>query len=373
MSRIACVVSARPNHMKIKPITDALEERGAEAILVHIGQHCDRAMNDVFFEDLGIRRLDRHLEIGSGTPAERTARTMLAFEPVFLELRPDIVVVVGDGNSTLSCALVAAKGGALVAHVEAGLRSGDRSMPEELNRVAVDRVSDVLLVASADGMANLRAEGYRRDQTYLVGNVMVDTLMANLDRARTRPILTELGLARRGFGLVTLHRRGNVDDEQVLTSVLEALDEVGRKLPLVFPVDPRTRARLRGRTPAGVLLTDPLRYLDFVALEDSAAIVLTDSGGVQAETTALGVPCLTLRRNTEWPVTTVEGTNRLVGCDPKRIVRAASEALEQPPRSTMPELWDGRSRERIAEVLLSVATSSDRTRPTDHYRTDQDL
>jgi len=350
--------------MKVKPVMDALEGGGAEVVLVHTGQHYDRAMNDVFFEELAIRRPDCHLGAGSGTHAEQTARTMVAFEPVISELRPDVVVVVGDVNGTLACALVAAKGGALVAHVEAGLRSRDWTMPEEVNRAATDRVSDYLFAPSPDAVDNLRHEGYRSDQVHLVGNVMIDSLLANLDRARARPVLDRLGVSRRRFGLVTLHRPANVDNDSVLDGLLRALAQIAQDLPLVFPVHPRTRQRLRDRTPRGVLLADPLGYLDFVALEEAAAVVLTDSGGVQEETTALGIPCLTLRDNTERPVTVTHGTNRVVGRDPARVVQAVHEVIDSPPPARRPALWDGCAGERIAAVLLAGGGPAGRLRPT---------
>jgi UDP-N-acetylglucosamine 2-epimerase (non-hydrolysing) len=361
--RVACVAGARPNYMKIKPVLDALEARGVKTVLVHTGQHYDRAMNDVFFDELGIRGPDHHLGVGSGTHAEQTARTMIAFEPVVAEVRPHVVVVVGDVNGTLAGALVAAKAGALVAHVEAGLRSRDWSMPEEVNRVVTDRVSDYLLAPSPDAVANLMAEGYRPDQVHLVGNVMVDTLLANLDRARARPILAELGLRRGGFGLVTLHRPTNVDDPRVLAELVGALTAIAEEVPLVFPAHPRTRAVL-GRPPDRVRVLEPLGYLDFLALQDAAAVVLTDSGGVQEETTVLGVPCLTLRENTERPVTVTEGTNRLVGRCPEMIVRAARAVLRNRPAARRPALWDGRAGERIADVLVRGGRPADRLRPT---------
>jgi UDP-N-acetylglucosamine 2-epimerase (non-hydrolysing) len=351
--RVICVAGARPNYMKVKPVMDALTGRGADVILVHTGQHYDPAMSDVFFADLGMGAPDHYLGTGSGTHATQTARVMTAFEPLVAVLAPDVVVVVGDVNSTLACALVAAKSGALVAHVEAGLRSGDWTMPEEVNRVVTDRVSDHLFAPSADAVANLRAEGYRDGQIHLVGNVMVDTLLANRDRAAARGTLSSLGLQPGQYGLVTLHRPANVDDPAVLGALLSALAEVARMCPLVLPAHPRAAERLHGAGLDGrVRVIPPAGYLDFVALEASAALVLTDSGGVQEETTALGVPCLTLRDNTERPVTLTEGTNQLVGRDPDRIVDAARRVLEAPPAPRSPALWDGRAGQRIADVLF---------------------
>jgi UDP-N-acetylglucosamine 2-epimerase (non-hydrolysing) len=369
MPRVVCVAGARPNYMKIKPVMDALERRGAEVVLVHTGQHYDPAMNDVFFADLGIRPPDRFLGVGSGTHAEQTGRVMTAFEPLLGEVSPDIVVVVGDINSTLACALVTAKAGALLAHVEAGLRSRDWSMPEEVNRVATDRVSDYLLAPSPDAVENLRAEGYREDQIHLVGNVMIDTLLANLERARASAILDEYGLAKGEYGLVTLHRPANVDDPEVLTGLLKALGEIAGRLPLVLPVHPRAAERLAAiGVPGGIRLVPPAGYLDFIALQDSARLVLTDSGGVQEETTALGVPCVTLRDNTERPITVEQGTNVLAGRDPARIVATVNRVLDGPPARRRPELWDGRASDRIADVLLEGGTASTRPRPTDQPR-----
>jgi UDP-N-acetylglucosamine 2-epimerase (non-hydrolysing) len=340
--------------MKVKPVVDALEARAVETVLVHTGQHYDAAMSAVFFEDLGLRAPDAHLGVGSGTHAEQTARIMLAFEPLLERLRPDAVVVVGDVNSTLACALVAAKTGVLVAHVEAGLRSGDWSMPEEVNRVVTDRVSDLLLAPSADAVVNLEAEGFDGSRIRLVGNVMVDTLLANIDRALDRPVLARLGLDRGQYGLVTLHRPANVDDDAVLDRVLVALASVARALPLVFPAHPRVARRMANRPPvAGLTVTESFGYLDFLALEAQARIVLTDSGGVQEETTVLGVACLTLRENTERPITVTEGTNEVVGRDPQRIVDAARRALATNAVPRRPHLWDGRAAERIADALVA--------------------
>jgi UDP-N-acetylglucosamine 2-epimerase (non-hydrolysing) len=364
--RIICVAGARPNYMKIKPVMDALETRSAHVSLVHTGQHYDAAMNDIFFTELGIRRPDHLLAVGSDTHAAQTGKVMTAFEPLVDELRPDLVVVVGDVNSTLACALVAAKYGCLVAHVEAGLRSRDWSMPEEVNRVVTDRVSGYLLAPSEDGADNLRAEGYREDQIHVVGNVMADTLLANLSRARASGVLAELGLSRRGYGVVTLHRPANVDDPAALAGLIEALNTVAERLPLIFPTHPRTKAVLEAaRRHPDLRLLPPAGYLDFVALQADAALVLTDSGGVQEETTMLGVPCLTLRDNTERPITVTEGTNQVIGRDPANIVRYALAVLADPPVARRPALWDGRAGERIAEVILTGGRADERRRPTD--------
>lgn len=361
--RVVCVAGARPNFMKVTPVLGALERAGAETVLVHTGQHYDASMSDVFFRDLGTRPPDHHLEVGSGTHAAQTGRVMAAFEPLVEELAPDVVVVVGDVNSTMACAIVAAKAGSLVAHVEAGLRSRDWAMPEEVNRVVTDRVSDYLLAPSADAVANLLAEGYRADQIHLVGNVMVDSLLANLDRAKRRGTAAALGLDPGNYGLVTLHRPANVDGGPVLAALVGALAEVSAACPLVFPVHPRTRRHLQDLPAASNLrLVEPLGYLDFIDLEAGARIVLTDSGGVQEETTVLGVPCLTLRENTERPITVTEGTNRVVGRDPAAIVAAARRVLEHGVEPRRPSLWDGKASERIADVLLGPASG---LRPTD--------
>jgi UDP-N-acetylglucosamine 2-epimerase (non-hydrolysing) len=364
--RIICVAGARPNFMKVKPVMDALEARGADVVLVHTGQHYDAAMNDVFFADLGLRPPDRHLGTGSGTHAEQTARVMTAFEPLVDELRPDAVVVVGDVTSTLACALVAAKAGIPVAHVEAGLRSRDWSMPEEINRVVTDRLSDLLFAPSPDGVDNLRAEGYQDDQIHLAGNVMIDTLYANLDRALASDVLHRYELTPGGYALATLHRPANVDDSEMLRGLLTALGEVAREVPVILPVHPRTASRLEQvGLPAGIRLVPPAGYLDFIALQASARLVLTDSGGVQEETTALGVPCLTMRDSTERPITITEGTNLLVGRDSARIVEAARRVLASSPAKRTPALWDGHAGDRVADALLAYLAAPVRPRPTD--------
>ena len=353
MPRCLVVAGARPNFMKIAPVLAELERRGQPGILVHTGQHYDAAMSDVFFDELGIPEPDHHLEVGSASHAVQTARIMEAFEPVLLAEKPDIVVVAGDVNSTVACALVAAKLGAQVAHIEAGLRSRDWDMPEEVNRVVTDRLSQYLLAPSQDGVDNLRAEGYPDESIHLVGNVMVDTLLTNVERAKQRPTLAEHGLEPGGYGLLTLHRPSNVDDPATLASLLGAVGTIAERLPILYPVHPRVRARLdEDAVPPGIVLTEPAGYLDFLALQASARLVFTDSGGLQEETTVLGVPCLTLRENTERPITIDEGTNQLAGTDPDRIIELATEILDgggPPPRR--PALWDGKAAERIADAL----------------------
>jgi len=363
---VFCVAGARPNFIKIKPVLDALDERDVDARLVHTGQHYDESMNDVFFRDLDLRAPDHFLGAGSGSHAEQTARVMLAFEKLVDENRPDAIVVVGDVTSTLACSLVGAKAGSVVAHVEAGLRSRDWDMPEEINRVVADRVADLLFAPSPDGVDNLRAEGYADDQIHLVGNVMIDSLFANLDRARASDVLSRYGVSSGGYGVVTLHRPSNVDDPDSLRAILGALGRVAEDMPLVWPVHPRTAAKLDAvGVPAGLRPVPPAGYLDFVGLQAGARVVLTDSGGVQEETTALGVPCLTLRENTERPITVDEGTNRVVGVRPDDIVAAAREVLADPPPKRAPALWDGKAGARIADALLAHLAADHRYRPTD--------
>ena len=366
--QVTCVAGARPNFMKIKPVLDALENRGVETTLVHTGQHYDAGMSDVFFEELGLRAPDRHLGAGSGTHAEQTARIMAAFEPLMSDVPADVVLVVGDVNSTIACALVAAKAGSLVGHVEAGLRSRDWAMPEEINRVATDRLSDYLFAPSQDAVSNLVSEGYHDDQIHLVGNVMVDTLLANVDRARGRDTLSRLGVEAGAYGLVTLHRPANVDDPAVFTGLVEALTWISAKIPLVFPVHPRTKERIDTLNIAhhDLILIEPAGYLDFIALESQARIVLTDSGGVQEETTVLGIPCLTLRDNTERPITVEQGTNQVVGRNPERIKEVAEKTLADGVVPRSPELWDGKAGDRIAEVVVNGGGPTGHLRPTDN-------
>jgi UDP-N-acetylglucosamine 2-epimerase (non-hydrolysing) len=350
------VAGARPNFMKVAPLLHEIERRGTlEAFLVHTGQHYDAAMSDGFFRDLGIRKPDANLEVGSASHAVQTAEVMRRFEPVVDRVQPSCVVVVGDVNSTLACSLVAAKKGVPVVHVEAGLRSFDRAMPEEINRLLTDAVSHWLFVSEPSGERNLRAEGVDPKQIHFVGNVMIDTLRAQLERARTLDTLGRLGLAPRGYAVLTLHRPSNVDDPAKLGALFDVLEEIHARLPVVFPVHPRTaetiRTKLGGRALA-LRTTEPLGYLDFLRLTADARLVLTDSGGIQEETTALCVPCLTLRDNTERPVTVEQGTNRIVGNDPHAIRSEVAKILDGEPRGgRVPELWDGRAAARIVDVL----------------------
>ena len=349
--------------MKIAPVMAAMDRRGAafEQFLVHTGQHYDRQMSRVFVEELGLPRPDVDLNVGSAPHAEQTARVMTAFEPVVADRRPDWVVVAGDVNSTMACALVCAKLHVPVAHLEAGLRSFDRTMPEEINRVVTDHVADLLLTPSADADENLLREGVPAARIALVGNVMIDTLVRLLPRARERGVAATLGLDSGPFVLVTMHRPGNVDDRGDLGDVVTALGTLATDVPVVFPVHPRTRrgidAALEGGVPPGLRLLEPLGYLDFLSLMDTAAVVVTDSGGVQEETTYLGVPCLTVRPNTERPVTLRLGTNRLVERTPATLVAAVRERLGEPRAAgrAVP-LWDGATAPRVVEALLAAPT-----------------
>ncbi|HEV2071533.1 MAG TPA: UDP-N-acetylglucosamine 2-epimerase (non-hydrolyzing) [Acidimicrobiales bacterium] len=354
LPHLTLVAAARPNFMKVGPVLRALDGR-VRTTLVHTGQHYDDHMSRVFFEELGLPRPDVNLGVGSGTHAAQTAAVMVDFERHLRASPTDAVVVVGDVNSTLAASLVATKMGVPVAHVEAGLRSGDWAMPEEVNRVLTDRMSRWLFTPSPDADANLRSEGIPVSRIHRVGNVMIDTLIANLGRARARgPILRhQLGDAARHL-VLTLHRPSNVDDPAKLMELITAVANAAPDLPIVFPVHPRTAAQLEGleRLPANLRCLPPLSYLDFVGLVDSADLVLTDSGGIQEETSVLGVPCLTIRDSTERPVTCELGTNRLIGVVPAAIepaVRQARMSVHRPARIPM---WDGRAAERVAHVLV---------------------
>jgi UDP-N-acetylglucosamine 2-epimerase (non-hydrolysing) len=355
-ARVLLVAGARPNFMKIAPLLRELRSRTTfEALLVHTGQHYDAAMSEAFFRDLGIPEPDVNLGVGSGSHAGQTADVLRGIEPVLLDWRPDAVVVVGDVNSTIAAALAAVKLGIPVAHVEAGLRSFDRSMPEEINRVLTDAISTWLFTSEPSGGENLRREGVPGDRIHFVGNVMIDTLRAQLDRARAAAPLTRLGLAAGRYAVLTLHRPSNVDDPERLRGLFSVLEEIHREIPVVFPIHPRTRASVAahlGGVAPHLLLTDPLGYLEFLGLVASAKLVLTDSGGIQEETTVLGVPCLTLRDSTERPATIEAGTNRLVGGDPVSIRSEVSKILEGgPPRGRVPERWDGKASRRILDIL----------------------
>ncbi|HEY8174645.1 MAG TPA: UDP-N-acetylglucosamine 2-epimerase (non-hydrolyzing) [Gemmatimonadaceae bacterium] len=362
--RILLVAGARPNFMKIAPIIRAARVVGAETVLVHTGQHYDATMSDTFFKQLELPAPDHHLGVGSGSHAAQTARVMDAFEPVLIKERPDWVVVVGDVNSTLACALVAVKLkeeiGCRIAHVEAGLRSGDWRMPEEVNRVLTDRISDLLLTPSEDALPNLIAEGIPAERVVFVGNVMIDTLMHSLSCARELGYPKSLGLSAGRYAVATLHRPSNVDSAPMLRSVLDGLRRVSSRFPLVLPLHPRTRQNIdalgSGDHLGGIMCLEPLGYLEMLALTDGAAVVLTDSGGLQEETTALGVPCITLREQTERPITVTHGTNRLIPWPPtpEQIEEAAIDAAES-GRAKLgersPPGWDGHAAERVVAEL----------------------
>jgi UDP-N-acetylglucosamine 2-epimerase (non-hydrolysing) len=355
------VVGARPNFMKLAPVLLAGQAvPGLRQHVVHTGQHYDREMSDRFFEELGIPRPDQNLDVGSATHAQQTASIMARIEPVLLKVRPDWVVVYGDVNSTMAAALVAVKLGIRVAHVEAGLRSRDRTMPEEINRLVTDQLADLLLTPSRDADANLRAEGVPQERIAFVGNVMVDTLLRLREQARALAVPERLGLNGSRYVFVTLHRPSNVDDPATLRELLTALESIAGRMPVVFAVHPRTRHRisefgLEG-VAASVRLLNPLGYLETVGLMERSALVLTDSGGLQEETTVLGVPCLTARPNTERPVTVTEGTNRLVASTTAAVLSAVNELLADQERGVFqarqPEYWDGRAGERVIEALL---------------------
>lgn len=354
--KMLAVVGARPNFMKIAPILwEAHKRRDVAAVLVHTGQHYDERMSRLFFRDLNIPAPDVDLEVGSGSHAVQTAEVMKRFEPRLLEHKPDLVLVVGDVNSALACALVAAKLGVPVAHVEAGLRSFDRSMPEEINRVLTDAISDWLFVSESSGVENLLREGVAAEKIHLVGNVMIDTLLACRAQAETSSILTQLGVGAQQYAVLTLHRPANVDDPRTMSELLRAIEAVQQEIPVVFPVHPRTRRSLERHDLSGLRqlhLTEPLGYLDFLKLLANARLVLTDSGGIQEESTILGVPCLTLRNNTERPVTLDHGSNRLVGLDPDRIIATARWVLSSSARAhVIPPYWDGQAARRILDVL----------------------
>lgn len=369
---ILCVCGARPNFMKIGPIVDALEQTSSvETLLVHTGQHYDDKMSRLFFDELRIRKPDLNLEVGSATHAAQTADVMKRFEPVCLEYRPTWVVVVGDVNSTVAAALVAVKLGIRVAHVEAGLRSFDRTMPEEINRVVTDAISDMLFVTEPSGMENLLREGVGDDKAHLVGNVMIDTLLKNRARADQSDILDVLRLEKKQYAVLTLHRPNNVDRVEVFSGILGALEKISTEMPVIFPAHPRTHNNLaetgllhRVKAVAGLRMIDPLGYLDFVKLMAHSSLVLTDSGGIQEETTVLRVPCLTLRENTERPITITHGTNRLTGTSPDRILAGYREIRDGTPRTaTLPELWDGRATKRIVSHLIAACCDSETSVP----------
>lgn len=364
MKRVLHVVGARPNFMKIAPIMEEMARRPQhfEQILVHTGQHYDANMSQVFFDDLGMPTPDVNLEVGSASHAQQTAQIMQRFEPILLEYQPDWLIVPGDVNSTIACALVASKMGIKVAHVESGLRSFDRGMPEELNRILTDHLSDLLFTTEPSGNENLRNEGVADAKVRFVGNTMIDTLIRLLPKAQEQWTSLSSRIGLDSFVLVTLHRPSNVDEPNTLNEIVHALLDISRDIQVVFPIHPRTRQRI-GRlgidiAAENLLLTEPFGYLDFLALEANAALVLTDSGGVQEETTYLGIPCLTARPNTERPITLTVGTNRLVESSRQVIVAAANLAMQGRAHAleptVRPELWDGCAAQRIVNALHEV-------------------
>jgi UDP-N-acetylglucosamine 2-epimerase (non-hydrolysing) len=353
VNHILHVVGARPNFVKAAPVLRAIRTEGLRQTLVHTGQHYDRNMSDVFFTELEIPEPDFNLEVGSGSHASQTAEIMRRFEPVVTERKPDIVLVYGDVNSTVAAALVCSKLLIPVGHVEAGLRSFDRTMPEEINRIVTDRLSDLLFTPSEDGDANLKKEGVRAEAIHRVGNVMIDSLIRLLPAAKSSP---KNGVPKR-FALVTLHRPSNVDDSENLQRVLKSLLEVSEQLEIIFPVHPRTRLRIKefGIAAERLHLFEPMPYIEFLSLQSRAAVVITDSGGIQEETTYLGVPCLTLRANTERPITVEMGTNVLVGDDKGKLDAELKNILAgNAKKGTIPPLWDGRAGERIGRLLASL-------------------
>ena len=363
MTRILLVAGARPNFMKIAPIVRECTKRASEIeyTIIHTGQHYDSGMSDVFFEELNIPKPEFHLHVGSGTHTEQTAQIMLKFAPICEQVSPDSVVVVGDVNSTVACSLVAKKMNLHVSHVEAGLRSGDKGMPEEINRIVTDAISDLHFVTEPSGVDNLRKEGHSEDSIHFVGHVMVDNLLYENQRLEQSPLesaASNIGEKLKKYGVVTLHRPSNVDDKAVLKGIVGALNSIAEKLPLIFPVHPRTKSNLDKfgiSLASNIFPLNPLGYKEFLTLWRNAEIVLTDSGGLQEETTALGVDCITIRENTERPITIEQGTNLLAGIEPEKI-RACFDRVMTKDRSSaqnLPDLWDGRASERIVDVLVS--------------------
>ena len=362
MKTIISVVGARPNFMKVAPLHKAFQKHAGNVrhLIVHTGQHYDEAMSKIFFGDLELPQPDFYLGVGSGSHAQQTARIMVEFEKVLEEVHPDLVIVVGDVNSTVACSLVSVKMGIPVAHVEAGLRSGDRTMPEEINRLLTDSIADHLFVTEPSGVANLRRDGIEDKKIHLVGNVMIDSLVHYREKAKQSTIMEHLGVKPHKFTLVTLHRPSNVDTEEGLGKILTIFERIARHSTIVFPVHPRTTKMLaqhgllrRAEALQNLKRVEPVGYLDFVHLLDNALLVITDSGGIQEETTYLGVPCLTLRENTERPITCDIGTNELCGLDIEKVV-SRSEAVfaGNKKKGLVPDLWDGNAANRIVDVLI---------------------
>ena len=358
--KILNIVGARPNFMKIAPIQREMEKNAAlEPLIIHTGQHYDEKMSKLFFEDLELPRPARYLKVGSATHARQTAKIMVEFEKVVDEEKPDLVLVVGDVNSTAACSMVAAKMGVKIAHVEAGLRSFDRTMPEEINRMVTDTLSDYLFVTEQSGLDNLRKEGVADEKVFFTGNVMIDSLVYFLDKAKNSNIINQLSLNGNEYALVTLHRPSNVDVKENFEKLLNAFSEIENDLKIVFPIHPRSRKMLtnfgldnRISAMKNLVLLDPIGYLDFMKLMHGAKLVLTDSGGIQEETTYLGIPCITLRENTERPVTIDVGTNVLVGSDTELVISEAKKIISgQSKKGQVPDLWDGKAAERIVSII----------------------
>jgi len=353
------VVGARPNFMKIAPLHAEIKRRGIHQILLHTGQHYDENMSKVFFKDLGLPEPDIYLGVGSGSHATQTAKVMVEFEKACIENKPCLVVVVGDVNSTVACSMVCAKLWIPCAHVEAGLRSFDRRMPEEINRVITDTLCEILLTPSTDGNLNLISEGVDEKRIHFVGNIMIDSLFSNLEKVADGDALSQFGLVKGEYCVLTLHRPSNVDEIIPFTRIIEAIDEIATCAPIIFPAHPRTIKRaeefgLKQRIEAipNLILTGPLGYFDFISLVSGSKLVLTDSGGLQEETTALGIPCITLRESTERPITVTEGTNVIVGNNTDEIIRNCLEVLETGGKSgRVPDLWDGKTASRIVDIL----------------------
>ncbi|MCK4622620.1 MAG: UDP-N-acetylglucosamine 2-epimerase (non-hydrolyzing) [Desulfuromonadales bacterium] len=365
--KIINIVGARPNFMKMAPIIEAMNKYPDQIqhLLVHTGQHYDEKMSQSFFVDLGMPKPDVNLEVGSGSHAEQTARIMVAFEKVCLREKPDLVIVVGDVNSTMACTITAKKLGIKVAHVEAGLRSRDMSMPEEINRLCTDVLCDYLFTTDHFADENLAAEGVPAGKVHFVGNVMIDTLLKHKEVAGKLDLLTRLQLQPNGYATLTMHRPGNVDDKNILQGILEALTAIAQEVPIIFPIHPRTRKMAEqfslshyftcGNKVTGIWITEPLGYMEFLHLNMNARMVLTDSGGLQEETTVLGVPCITMRPNTERPITCEVGSNVMVGNSQEAILREANKVLRgEVQRGQIPEKWDGKAAERIVDILLTV-------------------
>ena len=357
MRPIIVVVGARPNFMKMAPLYSELKKRNLNTLLVHTGQHYDQNMSNIFFEELGMPKPDIYLGVGSETHAKQTAKIMIDFERVCIENKPQRVIVAGDVNSTIACALVATKLNIPVDHVEAGLRSFDNGMPEEINRILTDRISSLLFTPSKDANTNLINEGINPDSIKLTGNIMIDSLVSNIEKINGK-ILKKLNIKEKQYALVTLHRPSNVDEKNILVGIISALNIISEKIPVVFPLHPRTKNKMKEfniqNNKTRIIFTEPLGYLDFLSLTKNAKLVLTDSGGIQEETTALGIPCLTLRNNTERPITVKEGTNKIIGNTKSKIIEEFNYILSNERQSyKIPKLWDGKTAKRIADIIES--------------------